>query len=323
MMNSKAIYSFVDSDFQAVNQRITKQLYTQVPLIAEVGKYIINSGGKRTRPLVCLLSAGALGYKGTQHIDVAAVVEFLHTATLLHDDVVDQSILRRGKTTVNAVWGNAPSVLVGDFLISRSFQMVVATGNMKILQILSSATNLIAEGEVLQLVNCKNPETTEEQYMEVINYKTAKMFEASSQSGAALAGANERDEMALAQYGACLGIAFQLIDDVLDYIGSAEEMGKNVGDDLAEGKPTLPLIHAIKNSPTERANMIRSAIKTGGLEHLDEIGKAVKECGALDYTIDQARAYADKAQSAISHLPDTDYKAALNTLAKTSVERTS
>ena len=320
-MDFKAISAVVEADFQAVNDLIFKQLHTHVPLIKEIGHYIIKSGGKRLRPLVCLLSARALGYEGNQHIDIAATVEFLHTATLLHDDVVDESGMRRGKATVNAVWGNAPSVLVGDFLISRSFQMVVNVGNMKILQILSNATNLIAEGEVLQLINCKNPDTTEDQYMEVIRYKTAKMFEASAQSGAVLANPGEETELAFARYADHLGCAFQLVDDVLDYTGSAEEMGKNVGDDLAEGKPTLPLIFALQNGSEADRELIRKAVLTGGLDQLDAITQAVRSCGALDYTQEQAQRQAQLAKDSLAAIPDSLHKQALISLCDLAVAR--
>jgi octaprenyl-diphosphate synthase len=320
-MDFKAISAAVEGDFLKVNDFIFKQLHTHVPLIKEIGNYIIDSGGKRLRPLVCLLSARALGYQGTQHIEVAAVVEFLHTATLLHDDVVDESSLRRGKASANEVWGNAPSVLVGDFLISRSFQMVVNVGDMKILQILSNATNLIAEGEVLQLINCKNPDTTEAQYMEVIRYKTAKMFEASAQSGAVLAKPDEATELAFARYADHLGSAFQLIDDVLDYTGSAEEMGKNVGDDLAEGKPTLPLIYALQHAKEDEQNLIRTAIRTGGLGQIDAITNAVRTCGAIDYTIERANEQARLAKEALGEIENSIYKEALLALCDLAVDR--
>ena len=320
-MDFKAISAAVETDFQQVNDFIFKQLHTHVPLIKEIGNYIIDSGGKRLRPLVRLLSARALGYEGHRHVEIAAVVEFLHTATLLHDDVVDESSLRRGKPSANEVWGNAPSVLVGDFLISRSFQMVVNVGNMRILQILSEATNLIAEGEVLQLINCKNPDTREDQYMEVIRYKTAKMFEASAQSGAVLANPKESVEMAFARYADHLGLAFQLIDDVLDYTGSADEMGKNVGDDLAEGKPTLPLIFALQHAGAPEQQMIRNAIRTGGLEAIDAITQAVKTCGAIDYTIERAEEQARLAKKALGPIEDSIYKEALLALCDLAVAR--
>ncbi|AUM11975.1 polyprenyl synthetase family protein [Ketobacter alkanivorans] len=320
-MDFKAISAAVETDFQQVNDFIFKQLHTHVPLIKEIGNYIIDSGGKRLRPLVCLLSARALGYEGHKHVEIAAVVEFLHTATLLHDDVVDESSLRRGKASANEVWGNAPSVLVGDFLISRSFQMVVNVGNMRVLQILSDATNLIAEGEVLQLINCKNPDTNEAQYMEVIRYKTAKMFEASAQSGAVLAQPGEALELAFARYADHLGLAFQLIDDVLDYTGSAEEMGKNVGDDLAEGKPTLPLIYALQHASPADQDMIRTAIRTGGLDKIDAITQAVRNCGAIDYTIERANEQSRLAKEALGEVKDSVYKEALLALSDLAVAR--
>ncbi|MAR89516.1 MAG: polyprenyl synthetase family protein [Pseudomonadota bacterium] len=320
-MDFKAISAVVGPDFQQVNEFIFKQLHTHVPLIREIGNYIIDSGGKRLRPLVCLLSARALGYEGHRHVEIAAVVEFLHTATLLHDDVVDESVLRRGRASANAVWGNASSVLVGDFLISRSFQMVVNVGNMQVLKILSDATNLIAEGEVLQLINCKNPDTTEAQYMEVIRYKTAKMFEASAQSGAVLAGPSQDVELAFARYADHLGSAFQLVDDVLDYTGSADEMGKNVGDDLAEGKPTLPLIYAMQHAEASQQTMIRDAIRHGGLDHITAITEAVQTCGAIEYTLEQARHQARLAKEALGEIDDSMYKDALLALCDLAVAR--
>lgn len=320
-MDFKAIYAVVGDDFNAVNQLIIRQMHTQVPFIEQVGRYIIDSGGKRLRPLVCLLAARALGYQAHHHHDVAAVVEFLHTATLLHDDVVDASQLRRGRATVNAVWGNAPSVLVGDFLISRAFQMVVNVGNLRILQILADATNLIAEGEVLQLQNCRDPDTSEDRYYQVINYKTAKMFEAAAQSGAVLASPTEEQELALANYAAALGMAFQLIDDVLDYCGNADAMGKNVGDDLAEGKPTLPLIHAIRHAAPDKAARVREAIKGGGLEHLEDILETVRSCGALEYTRKRAEEKAREAREHLAAIPPSIYRDALEALTFLAVNR--
>ena len=322
-MDFKTISGVVQSDFEAVNDLILKQLYTKVPLVDQVAKYIVSSGGKRLRPLVSLLSARACGYEGDKHINVAAVVEFLHTSTLLHDDVVDESHLRRGRATVNAVWGNAPSVLVGDFLISRSFQMIVAVQNMRIMEILSDATNVIAEGEVLQLVNCNDPDTSEASYMEVIHHKTAKMFEAAAQSGAVLAKQPAEIEQALASYAIHLGSAFQIIDDLLDYSGDAQEMGKNVGDDLAEGKPTLPLIYAIKEAPEAESAIVREAIKTGGIDKLEEITQIVKNVGALEYTKNMAIKESEKAIEALSVVPDNIYKESMIHLAKLSVDRTS
>ena len=320
-MNFKEISAVVDEDFQAVNRLIRQQIHTRVPLVEEVGNYIIQSGGKRLRPLVSLLSARAAGYEGTQHIDIAAAVEFLHTATLLHDDVVDQSDLRRGRATVNNVWGNAPSVLVGDFLISRAFQMVVALGNLRVLGIISDATNLIAEGEVLQLINCRDPETTEARYMDVIHYKTAKMFEAAAEAGSVLATPPNNLEECFARYADHLGRAFQLIDDVLDYTGNPEEMGKNVGDDLAEGKPTLPLIEAIKRGSPDESTLIKNAIKHGGLEHLEAITALVQSSGALDYTLQAAHHQSDMAKESLATVPDSKYKSALIALADLAVNR--
>ena len=262
-----------------------------------------------------------LGHADMAPIRLAAAVEFIHTATLLHDDVVDESVLRRGRASANAVWGNASSVLVGDFLISRSFQMVVNVGNMQVLKILSDATNLIAEGEVLQLINCKNPDTTEAQYMEVIRYKTAKMFEASAQSGAVLAGPSQDVELAFARYADHLGSAFQLVDDVLDYTGSADEMGKNVGDDLAEGKPTLPLIYAMQHAEASQQTMIRDAIRHGGLDHITAITEAVQTCGAIEYTLEQARHQARLAKEALGEIDDSMYKDALLALCDLAVAR--
>jgi octaprenyl-diphosphate synthase len=322
-MKFSDIQATVSNDFDAVNALIMEQLSSNVPLIGEVGSYIINSGGKRLRPLVSLLSANAFNYKGTNHITVGAVVEFLHTATLLHDDVVDQSNMRRGNATVNSVWGNAHSVLVGDFLISRSFQMMVSMGNLRLMEILADATNAISEGEVLQLINIHDPDTTEESYMKVIRYKTAKMFEVAAESGAVLAEQGEEQVKAMGDYARHMGAAFQLADDILDYTGSAEEMGKNVGDDLAEGKPTMPLIYTINNGTAEQSTTIRTAIKEGGLDNLDEIIETVKSSGAIEYTHEYALNEARLAVDALSIVPESKYRDALEGLAKLAVERTS
>ena len=322
-MSFNDIKAVVSSDFDTVNTFILEQLHSDVPLIGEVGEYIVNSGGKRLRPLLCLLSANACGYQGQDHITVAAITEFLHTATLLHDDVVDASNLRRGKATVNAVWGNPHSVLVGDFLISRSFQMIVSVKNLRLMEILADATNVISEGEVLQLINIHDPDTTEESYFKVIRYKTAKMFEVAAESAAVLAESPEEQVKAMVSYARHMGAAFQLADDILDYTGSAEEMGKNVGDDLAEGKPTLPLIYTINNGSSEQVNMIREAITHGGLENLDEILDIVKTCGAIEYTMNMAQKEADLAVSALNTIPDSPYRDALISLAKLAVDRTS
>jgi len=320
-MDIEAIQTLIADDMQAVNQTIQTRLHSEVVLINQIGSYIINSGGKRLRPVLALLSARALGYGGRHHVDLAAIVEFIHTATLLHDDVVDESDLRRGNDTANAVWGNAASVLVGDFLYSRSFEMMVAIDNMRVMEILSRATNIISEGEVLQLLNVHDADTTEERYLNVIRYKTAKLFEAACQLGAVIAGSNPQTEQALATYGMHLGTAFQLVDDVLDYSASAEAMGKNIGDDLAEGKPTLPLIYVMRQGSPEQAALVREAIETGGLEKLQEVSAAVVSSGAIAYTSHAARGEADRAVEAIRDLPASEYKTALLSLARFAVER--
>jgi octaprenyl-diphosphate synthase len=322
-MKFSDIQAIVSNDFNAVNTLIMEQLSSNVPLIGEVGSYIINSGGKRLRPLVSLLSANAFNYKGESHIAIGAVSEFLHTATLLHDDVVDQSNMRRGNATVNSVWGNAHSVLVGDFLISRSFQMMVSIGNMHLMKILADATNSISEGEVLQLINIHDPDTTEESYLKVIRYKTAKMFEVAAESGPVLAGQGEAQIRAMGDYARHMGAAFQLADDILDYTGSAEEMGKNVGDDLAEGKPTMPLIYTINKGSAEQSAIIRKAIKEGGLDNLNEIIETVKSSGAIEYTHEYALNEARLAREALSIIPESEYRDALEGLAMLAVERTS
>ena len=322
-MDFKAISSVVADDFEAVNRFITHHLDTEVPLIREVGEYIVDSGGKRLRPLVGLLSARASGYAGEQHVDVAAVIEFLHTATLLHDDVVDESSLRRGRPTVNAVWGNSASVLVGDFLVSRALQLMVALEDQRLLEILSQSTNTISEGEVLQLINTRDPDTTEDSYMRVIHHKTAKMFEAAAETGAVLGARTEPDRCAdFATFGLHLGIAFQLIDDVLDYQGDVSALGKNVGDDLAEGKPTLPLIYTIANGSPEQAKLIKDAIRNGGLDHLQHIIETVQASGGLQYTVDKAAEHTRLALDAIAAVPASPYKETLFTLAEESLKRT-
>lgn len=320
-MQPHQLNPLIEPQFDAVNDYIINHLGSNVPLVEKIGHYIVEGGGKRLRPLLVLLAANACGYKGEQHISLAAVIEFIHTATLLHDDVVDNSDMRRGKDTANAKWGNAPSVLVGDFLYSRSFQVMVDIGDMAIMQVISNATNVIAEGEVLQLLNCKNPDTTEEAYMQVIIGKTAMLFEAATEVGAILAGATPEQRTALQLYGRHLGIAFQLIDDVMDYLSSAEEMGKNVGDDLAEGKPTLPLIQAMKQADDEDRQLIRQAIRKGGLEDLDPIMQIVTDTGAIEYTQNAAQAQADQAIAALSALPDSSFKATLEQLAHIAVKR--
>lgn len=310
------------ADMTAVNQHIFSQLSSDVALINQLGIYIVNSGGKRLRPLLAVLAARALGYQGEQHISIAAIVEFIHTSTLLHDDVVDESTLRRGKETANALFGNQASVLVGDFLYSRSFQMMVALDNMRVMQVLADATNIIAEGEVLQLMNVNDPDTTEQSYMQVIYCKTAKLFEAATQLAAVISGQSTEIEQAMKAYGMHLGTAFQLIDDVLDYQADASELGKNIGDDLAEGKPTLPLIHALKMGNPEQQQLIRDAITEGnGMQHLEQIMAALQETGAFVYTRNIAQQEALKAQQALALLPASEYKAALAALADIAVSR--
>lgn len=320
-MNFNAILQLIENDMQAVNRLIQERLYSDVVLINQLSHYIIGSGGKRLRPMLALISARACGYKAEQHIDVATIVEFIHTATLLHDDVVDESDLRRGKETANNVWGNQAAVLVGDFLYSRSFEMMVSVNSMRVMEILASTTNVIAEGEVLQLLNCHDADTTEASYMEVIHSKTAKLFEAACQLGAVLAELPPEQEAAMASYGMHLGTAFQLVDDVLDYTADAEEMGKNVGDDLAEGKPTLPLIIALQRSTGDTEATLRQAIEKGGIEHIDTIMQAIQATGAIDYTLEKARKETEAAIANLQLIPDSPHRQALETLAWFAIER--
>ncbi len=320
-MDLNAILKLAEADMQAVNALIQRRLHSDVSLVNQLSHYIINSGGKRLRPLLALLCARACGYQGSQHIDIATIVEFIHTATLLHDDVVDESQLRRGRETANNVWGNQAAVLVGDFLYSRSFEMMVAVGQMRVMEILASTTNVIAEGEVLQLLNCGDADTTEARYMEVIHSKTAKLFEAACRLGAVLAQLPTEVEDAVARYGMHLGTAFQLVDDVLDYTADSETLGKNVGDDLAEGKPTLPVIIALQRSSGETAAILRSAIEEGGLEHIQTVLKTIADTKAIDYTMQLARQEADNAISQLYCLPESNYRLALESLARFSVNR--
>ncbi|MEB3735080.1 octaprenyl diphosphate synthase [Halopseudomonas pachastrellae] len=320
-MSTLPFYEPVAGDFAAVNQLILDQLHSRVPLVEKIGHYIISAGGKRLRPLVVLLSARACGADSSEQHTLAAIIEFLHTATLLHDDVVDTSDLRRGRSTANALWGNAPSVLVGDFLYSRAFEMMVALGNMQVMQILANATNVIAEGEVLQLSKVRDANTDEATYMEVIRSKTAMLFEAASHSAAVLAGAKTDQTEALREFGDALGIAFQLMDDLLDYSGDAAEMGKNVGDDLAEGKPTLPLIYTMRHGTEKQAALVRQAIQKGGTEDITPIREAVTASGALDYTARLAQQHADRAIALLDTLPATEYRDALEQLARFAVKR--
>ena len=314
------INTLIQNDIEAVNQLIIDRLSSDVVLINQIGHYIINSGGKRLRPLLVLLSARACGYKGTDHHLMAAVIEFIHTSTLLHDDVVDESDTRRGNKTANEVWGNAASVLVGDFLYSRSFEMMVEPGQIRIMQVMSEATNVIAEGEVLQLLNCHDADTSQERYMEVIHRKTAKLFEAATQMGPILAKQPEL-ESALIAYGRHLGAAFQLIDDVLDYTANEIELGKNIGDDLAEGKPTLPLIYSLQNGTDAEKSIIRRAIESEGIALLSEVTEIIKNSGAIDYTKKIAQNEAELAKKALAPLDQSDFKNALNALADLAVNR--
>ncbi|WP_040726275.1 octaprenyl diphosphate synthase [Thiomicrorhabdus sp. Kp2] len=319
-MTLSEIRALIQDDIQAVDQLILNRLSSDVVLINQIGHYIINSGGKRLRPLLVLLSARACGYQGTDHQLMAAVIEFIHTSTLLHDDVVDESDTRRGNKTANEVWGNAASVLVGDFLYSRSFEMMVEPGELKIMQVMSEATNVIAEGEVLQLLNCHDADTTKERYMEVIHRKTAKLFEAATQMGPILAKKPDLEEAFIA-YGKHLGAAFQLIDDALDYTANTEELGKNIGDDLAEGKPTLPLIYVLENGSDTEKSIIRRAIESEGIKLLKEVTSIIKNSGAIAYTQKIAQKEADLAKEAISLLAESDLKTALNSLADLAVNR--
>jgi octaprenyl-diphosphate synthase len=317
------VIDLAKDDMQAVDALISTSLESDVALVSQVSQYIVTSGGKRLRPLLVLLAARAFGYEGEQHVRSAAIIEFIHTATLLHDDVVDGSARRRGRDTANTVFGNQASVLVGDFLYSRAFQMMVDINSMRIMQILADATNTIAAGEVMQLMNVHDPDTTEESYRQVIYRKTARLFEAGAQIAAVLAERRSDDEQAMITYGQNLGAAFQLVDDALDYNASAEELGKNLGDDLAEGKATLPLIYAMQKGSDEDKKLIRHAIVDGGLDQLDRITAIIEATGALEYTAMRAQEAADTAIAALSGIPDSAYKQALVALAEFSIQRRS
>lgn len=319
-MNLSEIRELIQDDIQATDSLILQRLSSDVVLINQIGHYIINNGGKRLRPLLTLLSARACGYQGSDHQLMAAVIEFIHTSTLLHDDVVDESDTRRGSKTANEVWGNAASVLVGDFLYSRSFEMMVEPGIMRIMQVMSEATNVIAEGEVLQLLNCHDADTTEARYMEVIHRKTAKLFEAATQMGPILAQKPELEE-AFVLYGRHIGAAFQLIDDALDYMADEAELGKNIGDDLAEGKPTLPLIYVLENGQEAEQSVVRRAIESEGIALLDEVTRIIQKSGAIDYTTGLARQEVQKAKQALGKLENTPIKKALLALADLAVNR--
>lgn len=309
------------TDMAAVDALIRTRLSSDVVLINQVGEHIIGGGGKRLRPMLHLIAARAAGYAGQEHIQLAALIEFIHTSTLLHDDVVDESSLRRGRQTANAVWGNAASVLVGDFLYSRSFQMMVELDNMRVMRILADTTNRIAEGEVLQLLNIGNPDTGERAYLDVIERKTAVLFAAATRLGAVLGGLPMAQEDALARYGMELGYAFQIADDVLDYASDADTLGKNIGDDLAEGKPTLPLIIAIARSDAAQAAMLRTALQQGGRDALDEVLAAIRQTQALEAAHEHARHYANSARAALDVLPRSDARDALSVLADYAIDR--
>lgn len=315
--------SIIAQDMREVDQIIAERLVSAVPLIGQVSHYIIAAGGKRLRPALLLLTCGALGYQGVQRFNLAAVVEFIHTATLLHDDVVDDSVLRRGNATANETFGNPASVLVGDFLYSRAFQMMVGAQNMRVMQVLADATNVIAEGEVLQLVNMHNAALDEAGYLQVIRSKTAKLFEASARVGAILAGSSPDLEEACAEYGQAMGTAFQVIDDVLDYTGDAAVMGKSLGDDLREGKTTLPLIAAMQRGTSAQKNVIKTAIETGGVEMLEEVVAIVKTTGALEVARLSATREAQRAIAAASRLPSGGHTECLIELAAQLLERKS
>lgn len=316
-----SIKSLTSSESAAVDQLILDELSSDVVLINQIGHYIISNGGKRLRPMLLLLAAKALGQVSHSHLILAAVIEFIHTATLLHDDVVDESDLRRGRESANAVWGNAASVLVGDYLYSSAFEMMVRTNNMRVMDILSKTTTAIAEGEVLQLLNCNNPETTEEKYLEVIARKTAILFSTATRLAAVITNSSPETEQALAIYGQQLGVAFQLIDDALDYKASTEELGKNLGDDLAEGKPTLPLIYAIQHGTPDQAKVIIDAITEGSRDAFNDVYAIVKATNAIEYTEQCAERAAAKAIESLQCLPESDYKSALEQLARFSVQR--
>lgn len=320
-MSIESIRNVITQDMGEVDNIIKQKLHSQVILVRQVSEYIIQSGGKRLRPALVILAAGLFNYKGTSHHNLAAVVEFIHTATLLHDDVVDESQLRRNKATANALFGNAASVLVGDFLYSRAFQMMVEISNIRVMEVLADATNTIAEGEVLQLLNCRDPDVDEENYLQVIRFKTAKLFEAAGRLGAILGNAISAEEEALAAYGMHLGTAFQLVDDLLDYSGDDHETGKNLGDDLAEGKPTLPLIFAMRTGTPAQADIIRHAITSGGADGFEPVLKAIQQTGALDYAKQCAQKEADMAISAITMFRDSTHKQCLLTLAEFAVSR--
>ena len=315
------VHPAIREDFEAVNRLVISRLRSDVALVENIGHYIVEGGGKRLRPLLCLLSARALGYSGERHIELAAVIEFLHTATLLHDDVVDVSALRRGRPTANAHWGNAPSVLVGDFIYSRAFQLLVGMGDLRLLQLIADTTNLIAEGEVEQLARAGDPATTEAQYLDVIRKKTAVLFAAACEGAAILAGADDAGQAAMRTFGLDLGLAFQIIDDVLDYEGDPAVMGKNVGDDLAEGKPTLPLIRAMAAGSPAQARSVQEAIRMKDASRLAEVVAVVRDTGALAHARQAAERHHHRALAAIAGLPESAYLQNLRDIAALAVRR--
>ena len=315
------IHNLISDDMVSVNKLIEESLSSEVPLINQLGQYIINTGGKRLRPALVLLSSKIFRYQGNQNINLAAIIELIHTATLLHDDVVDASLLRRGHKTANQRWGNEASVLVGDFVYSRAFQMMVNVDSLYVMQILSEATNTIAEGEVQQLINRHKPEISEDNYLNVIRNKTAKLFEAAAQLGAVISNKTKNEEKAMATYGRHLGTAFQLIDDVLDYSSSENELGKNIGSDLSQGNPTLPLLYAMWNGDKKQAKIIRDSISNGGLENISLIKDAINSTGAISYTAEIAKQESALAINTLNQLPSSEYLDALHSLAKFSVER--
>ena len=312
----------VEADLAAVDTRILENLDSKVPLIRETGEYLISQGGKRLRPLLALLAARAFGYEGRNHVDAAVIIEFIHTATLLHDDVVDRSTMRRGRATANAIWGDEVSVLVGDFLFSRAFQLMVGVGSLRVMRIMADATNVIAEGEVLQLANRHDPDTSEERYLEVVGCKTGKLFEAAARVGAVLAGRGTGTSAQWRRSAPTSGTAYQLVDDVLDYRGTADTIGKNIGDDLADGQPTLPLIHAMRTGTEETARTVRDAIRTGDVARLPELVAAVESAGGIEYTLASARGYVQRARKALRNVPDTRFRDALASFGGFVIERT-
>lgn len=320
-MPLESIRSLVQSDLVATDHFICTELKSEIPFINQLIEYILRAGGKRIRPLLVLLSARLFHHDKGQQIELAAAIELIHTATLLHDDVVDNSSLRRGRETANNIWGNEASVLVGDFLYSRAFQLIVKLKHLPILNIFSDATNLIAEGEVLQLINCHDPDTTEQSYFNVIERKTAKLFEVAAETGAALTTDNGSHLRAMQQFGHHLGIAYQLIDDALDYRSNAEQTGKNIGNDLIEGKPTLPIIYAMRHSNAKDATILRQAIETGSTENLLNIIEMIESTGAIEYTANAAKQHAVEANKVLLDIPDSPYREALHQLTQFVVER--